>query len=287
MNKLLKDICVLSKINLFRVTIALRSKFRPIRRMSRRFLRDAKGIYLYLKNIWTLKVRKPNQIMFYGHLGMGDQICYAKLYEKWSDQGKVIHVPCKESYFPNLSSMFQYIPNLIFHRIPSESSHEKLAVKVLQDKLRIPLVVSGHETLQIMRMIHPRDGGQSSLIRTAGLVVNDLYSPSFRANILTLPQKRVPEYDYAFLNLRNSKGRFELPMSPPWNKSLPVIEEDGVSPLYAYAKIIDEAREIRSIGSSFMCMAIVMGSRAPSKFFINNIGLNNDDPLNEWVSVNL
>lgn len=270
-----------------RIYVRLRFQLQPIKRLWLETIEDARGLHLYLRNLWILKVKKPNQIIFHGHLGLGDQICYARLYEYWSDLGITVHVPCKDMYLINTIPLFRYLPNLIFHEIPSSQFLEKTYVRKLKRDLQFPLIVSGHETLRIMSKLFPKDGAQTNLIRTAGLVVEGLYSQRFRENALSLPQISPPDTEYAFLNLRSSAGKSESPKSLLWDDRLPVIEEDGVAWLYSYAKIIDEACELRSAGSAFMCLAIVLGARSKYKFFISNRLLLTDDINNEWVSVPL
>ena len=249
------------------------------------FFRDLKGIFLYFRNHWIINVQRKREFIFWGHLGLGDQICYATLYEYWADSSHTIHIPCKESYFTTLKQIYSYIPNLVFHPISNSSLKERREVEKIRKSKNLPLIVSGHETMQVMRMLFPKDGGQKSLIRTAGLRVKTLYSYRFRKHVLVLPQVNPPPHPYAFVNCRTSQGSIMLPVKAPWNKHLPIVEECAETPVYSYAELLDNAHEIRSVGSVFMCLAIVMGAKAPSKYFISKRDLKNDVPINGWKIV--
>jgi hypothetical protein len=227
------------------------------------------------------------EFLFWGHLGLGDQICYAKLYESWHDFGYSVRVPCHRRYLETLRVMYSYLPNILFYPINSEDYlSENILVRELKNELALPLIMSGHGTLQIMQNLFPKDGCQTNLLRTAGLKVENLFSTRFRNHLLEintlLPS---PSIEFAFLNRRHSRGLVNLPAMPTWDTSMFVIEEkDGIE-LYRYAKIINEAHELRSCGSAFFCLAVVMGSRATSKFYFGHNDLKSDNPDDEWIQI--
>jgi len=245
------------------------------------------GLRFYLRNLIYLKLLGRKEFLFWGHLGLGDQICYAKLYETWSDLEYRVHVPCHKRYLETLRVLYAYLPNIFFYPIDVEEYlSEKVLVRELKNELDLPLIISGHRTLHIMQFLFPEDGCQTNLIRTAGLKVKNLFSTRFRNHLLAMNTLLpTPDIEFAFLNRRYSGGVVNLPAMPPWDASIFVIEERSGFELYRYAKIIDEACELRSCGSAFFCLAVVMGSRATSKFYFGDNDLKSDNPDGEWIQI--
>ena len=82
------------------------------------------GALIYSRNLWIIKFRARKQFIFWGHLGLGDQICSAKLLEHWSDLGCEVHVPCKRRNLDNLEQMFAYLEGVSFHPISDNPDQE-------------------------------------------------------------------------------------------------------------------------------------------------------------------
>jgi hypothetical protein len=237
------------------------------------------------RNFFFSRVRRSCEFIFWGHLGLGDQIMCARLLEHWSQRSHIVHIPCKSRNFDVLSEMYSYLRHIVFHPIPDDPNLELQSIERLGVQLNLPTLMAGRHVLDLVQRLFPSDGLNTNLNRTAGFKIDSFFSPRFRANVLTKAQLQTPPHPYAFVNRRNSLMTMELPMSGPWDSSLVIVEEREAVPIYSYAQTIISANELRSVGSSFMCLAMVIGSNAKSRFFISKTNLMTDDPKNEWTQV--
>lgn len=242
------------------------------------------GLVIVSRNLYLLRIRRIKRMIFHGHLGLGDQICYATLYERWNDLGLEILIPCHPHYQETLKKMYAYLSNIHFYGLP-KGSHASMAGAIAKKYRDWPIIVSGYETQAFITHIYPKGGLGKKLILSVGYLAPTLYSDRFRSHIFTLPQLDRPEKKYAFVNRRSSEGLRKMPNKGFWDDSLPTLEETIEYPIFSYGKIMDEAHELRSAGSAFLCFAIVLGARSRYKYFVSNYSLLTDDTNNEWILV--
>ena len=153
-----------------------------------------------MRNIYQLYISGRSSFVFWGHLGLGDQICTAKLLEHWAAAGVEVHVPCKSKNLDNLRALFSYLKGVHFHPISDDPRDEHDEVRGLAKKLGLPVIDSGRHCLAFIQEKHPRDGLNVCLMTGAGFRTKGLYSSRFRNHVLSLPQISPPESPYIFFS---------------------------------------------------------------------------------------
>jgi hypothetical protein len=241
-----------------------------------------RGVPIYLRNLWIVKLRPKEGFIFWGHLGLGDQICAAKLLEHWNDLGYEVQVPCRKGNLNNLNQMFSYLENVFFHAISDDPEREALEVEELALQLDLKVVNAGREAHTFIKTLYPREGLNVALMICAGFKTTGLATDRFRRHVLLLPQIKPPSIPYIFLNRMTSEGLFEIDIAQ--NDRL-VVEENKERTLFEHAQILDNASELHSIGSAFMCLSMVIGSKSPVKKFYRDDELLSDDPEKNWEQV--
>ena len=245
------------------------------------------GFLKFLRNIQILNLCHADEFIYWGHLGLGDQISSAKLFEHWSSSKRTVHVPCKSRNIENLSTIFGYLEGVRFHPISDDPKHEKKQVRELAKKLKLPIVNSGRECLTYMQNRFPSEGLNVALMRGAGLRTAGLFSQNFRTHVLSLPQITPPNGNYIFINQTTSKGVVDIPsVDEPSENRGEIVYPNPESRLYEHASLIDNAQELQSVGSAFMCLALVLGARPPIKKHFLRYPLLTDDPDCSWKAGN-
>lgn len=238
--------------------------------------------FLHLqKNKHVLSSSRP--IVLWTHLGLGDQISMAKLFEELEHQGFELHIPCKERNLNNLSQMFSYLRCVIWHPISNNPKLEKSEVLRLASSLSVPVVDLGRFVLEYLRWIRPDKGLNTLMMLSGGLDTKGLFSARFRQWVLSLDQITPPQEDYLFENWEASQRVWQRPafLSKEFAGLMSVSPESRY-PLFQYALILDSAKLIAVPGSAFMCLAMVIGARSPQKVFVSDVKLLTDDPDSLW-----
>ena len=190
------------------------------------------GLVIVSRNLYLLRIRKIRRLIFHGHLGLGDQICYASLYERWNDQGLEVLIPCYPHYLETLNQMYAYLSNINFYELRA-GSQTSVVDAIAKEYRDWPIIVSGYETQAFITRIFPQEGLAKKLILSVGYQAQTLYSDRFRSHIFTLPQLEVPKDKYAFVNRRSSQGVRKMPNKSYWDNSLSIVEETIEYPIYS------------------------------------------------------
>jgi hypothetical protein len=119
-------------------------------------------------------------------------------------------------------------------------------------------------------------------MKGAGFKTKGLYSAQFRRHVLSLPQISPPSEPYIFFHEKTSAEISELPKVAKQSQGLLSTTESPSHKLFEHAKLLDHAEQLHSVGSAFMCFALVMGSKAKVKTIWKRISLKSDDPNGEW-----
>jgi hypothetical protein len=243
------------------------------------------GFFRYLSNLRVLFLQRARSFVYWGHLGLGDQICSAKLLEHWSLAGRFVHVPCKSRDYKNLKVVFSYLDNVRFHPISDSPKKEKSEVRSLAKKLGLPVVSTGRRCLAYTLKRCPDDGLNIALMKGAGFHTLGLSSIEFRKNVLALNQIQPPRGDYAFVNELTSRGSRPIEGVKDLARRLDIVYETSGRLLYEHALLIDKAKELHSVGSAFMCLALVIDANPATKKHYLDYQLLSDDPYGTWTKV--
>ena len=199
--------------------------------------------------------------------------------------GHEVHVPCKARNLHNLEQIFAYLDAVFFHPISDDVANESNEVNELARELGLDIVNAGRSVLNLVQKLQPKEGLNVALMISAGYKTSGLGSVRFRDNILKLPQIVPPLNKFIFLNKKSSLGVSKIPEIQYVDNEMLVLEEKPEKPIYEHAALIDQATELHSIGSAFMCLALVMESRAPVKIILSDIELLTDDPEKTWKKI--
>ncbi len=228
-------------------------------------------------------LRSSKTIVLWTHSGLGDQISMAKLFEELEYQGYTLHIPCKRRNLDNLTQMFSYLNHIIWHPISNDTDLEKSEVLRVAATNSLPVVDLGRFALEYLRWRRPDKGLNTLMMLAGGLDTKGLFSARFRQWVLTLDQLIPPQGDYLFENWEESRKAWQRPtfLSTEF-ADLRAISPESKYPLFQYALILDSAKLIAVPGSAFMCLAMVIGARAPQKVFVSDAKLLTDDPDLLW-----
>ena len=248
----------------------------PTIRRARLILR---GLSVFLANCYHVLFSRD--ILFWGHLGLGDQICAAKAIEKLAVRKRHVYLPVKDSNLVNIRQLFGYLPNVTVVPVPAgaEAPNEKASIEAIGQELGVPIINGGREAFRLISSLFPKRGLNRNLILSAGIRVRSLESEMFRTHLMSLPQIAPPQYAYAFVHEKLHR-RFG-PHSEA-STGLKVRKPRGNEPIWALARTISEATEVRAIGSSFMCLIIVADLGRTPRLGWNSVKLLGDDPLRKW-----
>lgn len=238
---------------------------------------------LFLHEAALGAISKRESFIFWGHLGLGDQISMAILYEKWQEIGFTVYVPCKSRNWPNLVAMFKYLPNIYWVPIDDNPRKEASEVRRISKIYGLTVLNAGRLVFDAVRLRNPNLTVNSSLLLAAGLEAKNVYSERFRVNVLELPQIQPPPQEFAFENWLTSMGSFR---PQRFNvDDLPIEFPDQNRPIYEHALLIERATRLTFPGSAFMCLALVMGSSAKRKIQVVPKRLTNVVPEIGWELV--
>jgi len=237
------------------------------------------------KETYNLKKIKEIEFVLYHHLGLGDHIICAGLVNYLSKNYKTIHLPVKRQNFKNV--------NFIYENNPAVST---FIVDIEDDDI---LKYSKKRDMQILKIGFKKRGKpfNSGFYKQLNLPYDISFNSfEFKRDIKKeedlykhLCSEHSVNADYGLVHAESSLGDASLKIK---NKN-PLIyikkETDIFNNIFMYTKLIEEAKEIHCIDSSFL--HLVERCETNAKLYFHNIKNNkikgaNLELIKNWEIIN-
>jgi hypothetical protein len=209
-----------------------------------------------------------NEIYLYHHLGLGDHISCHGIVRSYCEHFDKVYLFVKESNYKNVSYMFNDIENISFLIGDDEFAQNYLIDNKIHNMKIIGFNLSNYENLEVQ------------FYKMAGLSIDCKWS-KFHINRDIEKEKEIfnlyglEEGNYIFLH----KGDYDI-KSEYLESGLKIVEpkEHG---LFDWMYVIENAKEIHCIDSSFICLIDCMDLKDDIKLY--NHRYVRDYP--EWVKL--
>jgi hypothetical protein len=209
-----------------------------------------------------------NEIYLYHHLGLGDHISCHGIVRSYCERFDKVYLFVKENNYKNVSYMFNDIENINYLIGDDDFAKNYLIDNKIHNSKIIGFNLSNHENLEVQ------------FYKMAGLTIDSKWS-KFHVNRNTEKEKEIfnlnglEEGNYIFLH----KGNYDI-REEYLSDGLKIVEPNDHG-LFDWMYVIENAKEIHCIDSSFICLIDCMN-------LIDDIKLYNhryvrDYP--EWIKI--
>ena len=226
------------------------------------------------------------EVVFWTHLGLGDQISASCLIESWLSAGCQLHLPVKPRNFDFLNAAYGNLEGLSLHIINDENP-EKLEVADLAKKLVVSEVVEiGHSHLPIAKILFPEVFLNGVFNIIGGLTPDRLVSQRLRGALVSSEQNPVPEHPFAFVDHHPGTIR-EIPsnvLESVRDRGLRIFENPRDVPLQSLLAVMDSADELHMVPSAPLCMAMTVDAQSKQRFHYDHMGDSIEKNYRRWTS---
>ena len=230
-------------------------------------------------------------IIFWGHLGLGDQISAARAIEMFIDKGLVVVIPTFKKNLDFISSTYGAWDRVVVAEISNNAQFETAEVLRLKKEYGFRIVVAGHSFLGLVDRIHGGICLNEKLNFCAGLGPGELVSTRMRESLSLLDQLPVPQNPYAFIDHHPGTDR-ELPyqvLDGLKSRGLEVINNPRNVPLSSLLNLIDGADELHFVASAPLCLALTVDAKPKLKYYYRTKGQESLKSVSYrgWLEVDL
>jgi hypothetical protein len=234
---------------------------------------------------------KKNRVIFWGHLGLGDQISSATIIEYLLTKNSSIVIPTKERNCNFMRATFGTWEGVVIEEIDNNPLFEELEILRLKLKYWYPIKIVGHGLLYKMNLDTDGLSLNAKFNFLAGVQYKNLTSLRFRSTCEKLPQAQIPITDYVFVDDHPLTER-EIPdiyLQENIKQGIEVLKNDIAIPLFSLVNIMDNAKEAHFIASAPLCFALTIGIKSQKKFYYRttNQGLVASEAYPDWVDIDL
>ncbi len=232
-----------------------------------------------------------SRAIYFGHLGLGDQISAALAIEAWASRVPSLMVPVKPRNLRNVEQFLAYIPNVEVVSLPSDNpAEEVIRVQQMAARSGAGLIQAGRSTYGCIAHAFPEYGINRRLLLCGLVSRSSAVSARFRSHVLSLSEFTSPlEEEYVFVDHHPGTER-EIPMQQlsSWPDSSRVMNPSEV-PLYSLATVMEHAAELHLVSSAPLCLALTadLGQGRRVRYRVgNHAPLRLDYPLS-WEEIAL
>lgn len=262
-------------------------------------------------------MEKIQDLVFHHHTSLGDHfICNAIVHTYAENLCHRLHLPCHNRYYETIKCLYQDFDNIIVHPFDDDWPTLESQMFPWAQKMGYPVTRIGFENVyyrNIHRYDHPPEyiaiNFDRQFYEQANILFRDRYEkfvlPKEIPNSDTLYDKLTEgKEDYILVHGNSSNAGGQTMTSDDhlknkddynldlwsWRKSqskeIKVIEvKPGQSKnLLSYIKLIENAKEIHCLSSSFFCLVDSICTRIKPKLFYHDIRLHNINQINCWTT---
>jgi hypothetical protein len=249
-------------------------------------------LFHYVLDIFRFHFLKKKRFIFWGHLGLGDQLMMAKVYEFWNEQGSSLVIPAKKQNIQKLRQVFRYLPDIEFCEVSNDPLEEAKEVHELSKQMNLKILSSGRSRFLTLQRLYPGLGLNQILALGSLVYIPTFYSQRFRSYYLKDREPETPFDGYVFFD-RKVGTPYEVAseiMESNSNKRLFIIENDIRIPFEKLGKIMDSAEELHLVGSAPLCLALILGTETKLNLhYVNEPQqwMKGDAPSDRWKTFDL
>ena len=242
-------------------------------------------------------MNKIPDLVFHHHTSLGDNFICNGIVHTYAEQlCERLHIPCHHKYLETIECLYQDFDNIIICPFNDDwATLEQEMFPWAQEK-GWPVTRIGFEKVyyrRLQRLNSPPEffavNFDRQFYEQAGILFKDRYEK------FTLP-KQIPEVDEVYDNLtggekdyiivhKNSSAEGDYPVDL-WNwrrnqiGSIPdikiiQIQMGQTTNMLSYMKLIENAKEIHCVNSSFFCLVDSVAKNLKPKLFYHDIRMNN------------
>ena len=220
-----------------------------------------------------------NNVILHTHLGLGDMfICNGLVHRLVSESNyKTIYIVCKKKYLSTVEKLYKGFSNIQVVPISEGNEYEEVSNLALgANILRV-----GHEWLK------PDLNFDESFYNQLGYNISNKHQwcsvPRNPETEQTCYDAVVTEYPYIFVHDKSSTGEYNLKIS----SNLPIIRPNDMRfNLLDYLKVIENAKEIHCLNSSFLNMIDLCIKKENMYFHKVKKGQNYPKLTPAWTIIN-
>jgi hypothetical protein len=232
-----------------------------------------------------------NGIIYWGHLGLGDQISSARAIEAYINAGLNVVIPTKRKNLEFISSAYGSWSGVIVAEISDYDQDEIKEIKRLKREFNFRVLVVGHSLLRIVDRIEGDISLNEKLNYCAGLRRGRLISSKLRNSLISLDQYPVPPRPYAFIDHHPGTER-ELPqqiLDTLISRNVAIIDNPRNVCMSRLIDLLDNAEELHLVASAPLCLALTVNAKSPTKYYYRTNGQHSlkSDSYKDWLEVDL
>lgn len=221
-----------------------------------------------------------------GHLGLGDQIICNGLIRTVSQNSSVVHLPVKKHNIKNIKDMLKDLSNIDYLSV--EDDQEMLKYLNLMERFVDNKISFGVFAKGFMKDVNTFD---ESFYKQAGFDYNLRWEKFYYLNDEEKQASLLKEIKEDFIFLHDDHSRNLIIKEQLLNKQYKVFRPDhnlgskSDYTLFDYIKVLESAKEIHCMDSSFACLIDHLPSlKYKPKFIHRYIRKNNNNPFykNNW-----
>ena len=247
---------------------------------------------------------KTSDLIFHHHTSLGDHfICNAIVHIYAENLCERLHLPCHKRYYDIIECLYKDFDNIIIQPFNDDwATLEKEMVAFAQEK-NWPITRIGFENVyyrNLRRENSPPEFFAVNFDRQFYEQANILFKERYLK--FTLP-KEIPDVDEVYNKLtdgekdyiivhKNSSAEGDYPIDlwswrkKSYNKNIKIIEIalGQTSNMLSYMKLIENAKEIHCVNSSFFCLVDSVCMNIKPDLFYHDIRMNNITQTNCWTT---
>ncbi len=251
-------------------------------------------------------MNKIPDLVFHHHTSLGDNFICNGIVHTYAEQlCDRLHLPCHQRYYETINCLYQDFDNIIVHPFHDDWATLESEMFPWAQEKGWPVTRIGFENVyyrNLQRVNCPSEFFAVNFDRQFYEQANILFKERYER--FTLP-KDIPgvnevynkltegEKDYIIVH-RNSSVEEEYPIDL-WNwrrnsvGSIPNIKVVEIkmgqtTNMLSYMKLIENAKEIHCVNSSFFCLVDSVCMNIKSKLFYHDIRMNNIIQINCWTT---
>lgn len=249
-------------------------------------------------------MKKVPDLVFHHHTSLGDNfICNAITHIYAEQLCERLHLPCHRRYYETVSCLYRDFDNIIVHPFDDDWATLEREMFSWAQQNNFPITRIGFENVyyrSMRRVDCPNEYFAVNFDRQFYEQANILFKERYER--FTLP-KKISGADKLYNDLTQSEKDYILVHSSSsveksypielwsWrkdkrNKDIKVIEimEGQTDNMLDYVKLIENAKEIHCIPSSFFCLVDSICTKINADLYFHDIRMNNLMQVNCWTT---
>ena len=228
-------------------------------------------------------------VIFWGHLGLGDQISNAVIIETLLEKHEFVVLPTKQRNIPFIEATFGKWNGILVVPIKDTPKNESIEILKIKLKFMFPIQIIGHHLLTFADKLLGEVSLNEKFNHLAGIPREKLVSERLRESCLAWPQEKIPPKPYAFIDHHPNTSR-EISSDYIYNiknRGLEVILNNTDMPLFALIDILDKASELHLVASAPLCLALTSGVKCERKYYHRTEGQATISGLayKDWIEI--